>query len=152
MKYQDTSTGQVVAEHRTRLGACTTMAQNLHNAVIHLGHQNGAHIPSPCSQILTKISRHRNPLDTQPPQAGCPDPLAPRARYECEREPACQKGYLGVVAGGSMNVYHPPHITTSHVSEGVPLLYLTHPIPHQPLSSLRFEPFSDVCVVGHTRG
>lgn len=41
LKYQDTSTGQVVVEHRTKLGACTTMTQNVHNAVIHLGHQNG---------------------------------------------------------------------------------------------------------------
>lgn len=41
LKYQDTSTGQLVAEHRTKLGSCDTMAQNKHNAFIHLGHQNG---------------------------------------------------------------------------------------------------------------
>jgi U3 small nucleolar RNA-associated protein 7 len=41
LKYQDISTGQLVAEHRTKLGACVTMTQNQHNAVIHLGHQNG---------------------------------------------------------------------------------------------------------------
>lgn len=41
LKYQDTSTGQLVAEHRTKLGSCDTMAQNAHNAFIHLGHQNG---------------------------------------------------------------------------------------------------------------
>ena len=41
LKYQDISTGQLVAEHRTKLGACATMTQNQHNAVIHLGHQNG---------------------------------------------------------------------------------------------------------------
>ena len=31
----------MVSEQRTRLGACRAMCQNLHNAVIYLGHQNG---------------------------------------------------------------------------------------------------------------
>ncbi|KAJ7605681.1 hypothetical protein DFH06DRAFT_1348532 [Mycena polygramma] len=38
---RDTFTGQLLVEHRTKFGACSAMAQNLHNAVIHLGHQNG---------------------------------------------------------------------------------------------------------------
>jgi U3 small nucleolar RNA-associated protein 7 len=37
LKYQDTSTGQLVAEHRTKLGACDTMALNPWNAVTLLG-------------------------------------------------------------------------------------------------------------------
>ncbi|KAE9390561.1 hypothetical protein BT96DRAFT_946012 [Gymnopus androsaceus JB14] len=41
LKYQDTSTGQLVAEHRTALGACSVLTQNPHNAVLYLGHQNG---------------------------------------------------------------------------------------------------------------
>lgn len=48
-------------EHRTKLGACTTMTQNLHNAVIHLGHQNGCitlwtpNLPHPAVQILAHL-------------------------------------------------------------------------------------------------
>lgn len=38
---QDTSTGQLVAQHRTRLGPCGVMAQNPWNAVLQLGHANG---------------------------------------------------------------------------------------------------------------
>ncbi|KAI8074612.1 WD40-repeat-containing domain protein [Gongronella butleri] len=41
LKYQDTSTGQLVSELRTKLGGCDTMTQNPWNAVIHLGHTNG---------------------------------------------------------------------------------------------------------------
>ena len=41
LKYQDTSTGNLVAEHRTKLGKCDTMTQNPWNAIIHLGHYNG---------------------------------------------------------------------------------------------------------------
>jgi U3 small nucleolar RNA-associated protein 7 len=41
LKYTDTSTGAMVCEQKTKLGACRTMAQNFHNAVIYLGHQNG---------------------------------------------------------------------------------------------------------------
>ena len=41
LKYQDTSTGSLVAEHKTKLGPCKTLAQNTHTGVISLGHTNG---------------------------------------------------------------------------------------------------------------
>lgn len=41
LKFQDVSTGNLVSEHRTRLGACNVMAQNSHNGVMHCGHHNG---------------------------------------------------------------------------------------------------------------
>ena len=61
LKYQDVSTGQLVAEHRTKLGACVTMTQNQHNAVIHLGHQNGTvtlwtpNLPHPAVRLLAHL-------------------------------------------------------------------------------------------------
>jgi U3 small nucleolar RNA-associated protein 7 len=33
-----------------------------------------------------------------------------------------------------------------------PPLYLTHPIPHRPLISLRFCPYQDILTVGHAAG
>lgn len=41
LKYQDTSTGSIVAEINTKLGPCNTMTQNKFNAILHLGHSNG---------------------------------------------------------------------------------------------------------------
>jgi U3 small nucleolar RNA-associated protein 7 len=41
LKYQDTSTGELVYEHSTKLGNCDCMVQNPWNAVINLGHYNG---------------------------------------------------------------------------------------------------------------
>lgn len=41
LNYQDTSTGQIVSQHRTRLGSCSVMRQNPFNAVLCLGHNNG---------------------------------------------------------------------------------------------------------------
>jgi len=55
------STGQLVAEYRTKLGACVTMTQNKHNAVIHLGHQNGTvtlwtpNLPHPAVRLLAHL-------------------------------------------------------------------------------------------------
>jgi U3 small nucleolar RNA-associated protein 7 len=64
LKYQDTSTGSVVCELKTKLGACDAMTQNPHNAVIHLGHQNGTvtlwtpNLPTPHVKLLA----HRGPV------------------------------------------------------------------------------------------
>ncbi|AGO11227.1 AaceriACL034Wp [[Ashbya] aceris (nom. inval.)] len=59
LKYQDVSTGQLVAELRTKLGPTSSMAQNPWNAVMHLGHNNGTvtlwapNMPTPLARILT---------------------------------------------------------------------------------------------------
>ena len=41
LRYQDVSTGSMVAEIRTKLGTPQSMALNPYNAVVHLGHNNG---------------------------------------------------------------------------------------------------------------
>jgi U3 small nucleolar RNA-associated protein 7 len=33
-----------------------------------------------------------------------------------------------------------------------PPLYLTHPIPHRPLTSVRFCPYQDILTIGHSAG
>ncbi|KAM4066861.1 hypothetical protein HRG_000875 [Hirsutella rhossiliensis] len=64
LKYMDTSTGQLVAEMPTRLGQPVSLAQNPHNAVLHVGHQNGTvTLWSPNSQEpLVKLLAHRGPV------------------------------------------------------------------------------------------
>jgi len=41
LRYQDTSTGRVVASHKTKKGECNVMRQNPYNAVMCLGHGDG---------------------------------------------------------------------------------------------------------------
>ncbi|KAF8121516.1 hypothetical protein EV363DRAFT_1301879 [Boletus edulis] len=61
LRYQDMYTGAIVAEHRTKAGACRTVTQNRHNAIIHLGHQNGVvslwtpNLPHPAVQLLAHL-------------------------------------------------------------------------------------------------
>lgn len=64
LKYQDTSTGQLVTEIPTRLGKPVSLGQNRYNAIMHLGHQNGTvSLWSPNSQEpLVKLLAHRGPV------------------------------------------------------------------------------------------
>ena len=64
LRYLDTSTGQPVAETRTKLGALKALAHNPRNAIVQLGHFNGCvslwspSVPSP----LVKLQCHRGPV------------------------------------------------------------------------------------------
>ncbi|PGH23507.1 hypothetical protein AJ80_02461 [Polytolypa hystricis UAMH7299] len=64
LRYQDTSTGQIVAESPTRLGSPTSLCQNPYNAILHVGHQNGTvTLWSPNSSTpLVKALVHRGPV------------------------------------------------------------------------------------------
>ncbi|KAI1139551.1 BING4CT-domain-containing protein [Hypoxylon sp. FL0543] len=64
LKYQDVSTGQLVAEIPTRLGAPVSLTQNPYNAVLHVGHQNGTvTLWSPNStEPLVKLLAHKGPV------------------------------------------------------------------------------------------
>ncbi|KAG5747527.1 hypothetical protein H9Q70_009807 [Fusarium xylarioides] len=64
LKYQDTSTGQLVAEIPTRLGQPCSLKQNPWNAILHVGHQNGTvTLWSPNTQDpLVKLLAHRGPV------------------------------------------------------------------------------------------
>ncbi|KAI9833367.1 MAG: Small subunit (SSU) processome component [Phylliscum demangeonii] len=64
LKYNDTSTGQLVAEIPTRSGSPTALAQNAHNAILHVGHQNGTvTLWSPnSSDALVKLLTNRGPV------------------------------------------------------------------------------------------
>ncbi|KAI0142418.1 BING4CT-domain-containing protein [Hypoxylon sp. NC0597] len=64
LKYQDVSTGQLVTEIPTKLGAPVSLAQNPYNAVLHVGHQNGTvTLWSPNStEPLVKLLAHKGPV------------------------------------------------------------------------------------------
>ncbi|KZT02780.1 BING4CT-domain-containing protein [Laetiporus sulphureus 93-53] len=177
LKYQDTSTGQLLVEHRTKLGACNTMTQNVHNAVIHLGHQNGTvtlwtpNLSHPAVRLLA----HLGPVvsvNVDPSTGGRYMATAGQDGvvkvWDCRNWKGAvrqwnarggggelewsQKGALAVATGGSVNVYTKPSIQTPFSASVSPPLYLTHPIPHRPLSSVRFCPFHDILTIGHAKG
>ena len=64
LKYQDTSTGKLVAQMPTKQGSPTAFGQNPHNAVLHVGHQNGTvSLWSPNdTKPLVKVLAHRGPV------------------------------------------------------------------------------------------
>ena len=64
LKYQDVSTGQLVAELRTKYGRCDVMRHNPFNAVMCLGHGNGVcTMWSPTvSTPLVKLLCHKGPV------------------------------------------------------------------------------------------
>ncbi|KAJ3519352.1 hypothetical protein NM688_g9313 [Phlebia brevispora] len=177
LKYQDTSTGQIVVEHRTKLGACKTMCQNMHNAVIHLGHQNGTvtlwtpNLPHPAVRLLAHLGPVAS-VSVDPSTGGrymatagqdgtvkiwdCRNWKGAVRQWSARGGDAelewSQKGALAVATGGSVNVYTKPAIQTPFPAHVSPPLYLTHPIPHRPLTSVRFCPFEDILTVGHSTG
>ncbi|KAJ2895536.1 hypothetical protein MKZ38_006386 [Zalerion maritima] len=64
LKYQDTSTGKLVTEIQTKLGPPVSATHNPHNAIMHVGHQNGTvTLWSPNStEPLVKLLCHRGPV------------------------------------------------------------------------------------------
>ncbi|KXT07374.1 hypothetical protein AC578_559 [Pseudocercospora eumusae] len=64
LKWQDTSTGKLVAQVGTKQGTPTTLGQNTYNAIMHVGHQNGTvSLWSPNSTTpLVKMLCHRGPV------------------------------------------------------------------------------------------
>ena len=72
LKYQDVSTGALVAEHRTKLGACSVLRHNPWNGVALLGHSNGCvtmwtpNMSTPVVRMLT----HRGPVTALAVDAG----------------------------------------------------------------------------------
>jgi hypothetical protein len=64
LRYQDVSTGALVAEHRTKLGPCGVLRQNPHNAVLALGHSNGTvTMWTPNINVpVVKLASHMGPV------------------------------------------------------------------------------------------
>jgi len=55
-------------------------------------------------------------------------------------------------ANSMIQLYNPPSIHTPFNAKTAPPLYMTHPIPNRPLTSVRFAPFQDILTVGHAAG
>lgn len=169
IRYLDTSTGQNVARHFSKMGPCYSLRQNASTGVTHVGHGDG------CVSLWT-------PTIAEPV-------LKIRAHHGCVSALACHND-MGLVTGGSdgrwkvwdlrradapVSTYSyrgaPPSSIdvsqTGMVSVGngvrvnifssdafklkVQRPYLTHAVPHG-VNSVRFCPFEDLLLLGNCAG
>ncbi|KAI9016933.1 WD40-repeat-containing domain protein [Gaertneriomyces semiglobifer] len=168
LKYQDTSTGQLVAEHRTKLGPCNTMTQNPYNAVMHLGHSNGTvtlWAPS-VTTPLVKMLCHRGPVQAiaidrggnYMATAGLDGQMKlwdvrtfkPLHTYFTPTPASSlsisQLGLLGVGYGPHVQIWKDPFKTKQKEP------YMTHLSAGNVLSDMNFCPYEDILGLGHSGG
>ncbi|KAL4534869.1 hypothetical protein Ndes2526A_g05736 [Nannochloris sp. 'desiccata'] len=166
--YQDTSTGHIVATHRTKLGPCNTMRQNSWNAVLCLGHSNGT-VTMWTPNISTPVVRmlcHHGPVRTvavdpsghQLITAGADKSVKvwdirtyrPLHAYTSvapvEWADVSQKGMLAIGHGRRVQVWK------DALSEKAQAPYMTHTVQAGVLADVAFCPYEDILALGHSGG
>lgn len=168
----------MVADHKTRLGSVQAMAQNKHNAIIHLGHQNGqVTLWSPnLSTPHVKLLAHLGPVQS----IAIDSSSSSMGRYmatsgadgkikiwdsrnwgQTVREWGVRssglheigysmKGMLAVGAKGGVTVYR--DLDRGGKQNHSPTPYLSLPLPGLTPRQVVFCPFEDVLGVGHSSG
>lgn len=168
LHYQDTSTGAIVAQHRTRLGSCSVMRQNPYNAVLCLGHNNGTvtmwtpNITTPVVKMLCHKGAVSalavDPTGHQLVTAGVDCQVKvwdvrtfkPLHAYFANSPPTAldvsQRGLLAVGQGRRLQVWR------DCLESKATSPYLTHMLPLGGIQSLRFCPYEDVLGAGCAGG
>jgi|EP00624_Nannochloropsis_granulata_P000965 U3 small nucleolar RNA-associated protein 7 len=168
LKYQDVSTGQLVAEYGTKKGICQAMRQNPQNGVLHLGHANGVvSLWSPAmGQPLVSMLCHRGPVTGMAvdregrymASAGMDGEVKlwdlrvykQLHHYQFTSPPSSvdisQKGLLAVGFGSHVTVWK------DALARKVQSPYLRHDTPGNALDTVRFRPYEDVLGLGHKGG
>ena len=174
LKYQDTSTGTLISQHRTGLGNCNTMTQNPLTAVLHLGHTNGTvtmwtpNLSTPAVKLLA----HRGPVTgisidsrnggREMATCGMDGTIkvwdtrmlgkGPRREWQARRPASdlqfSQRGLLGVAWGPHVSVYD----TNAALGNAPPGPYITQGFPRAEPLQVKFCPFEDVLGVAHSNG
>ncbi|KAJ3108209.1 Small subunit (SSU) processome component [Phlyctochytrium bullatum] len=166
--YQDTSTGSVVAEQRTKLGECKVMRQNPYNAILHLGHHNGTvTLWSPnVSEPLVKMLCHRGPvqslaidrtgkymvtagLDGQMKVWDIRTYKAVEQYFTTSPAASLDISQMGILAVG-----HSSHVTLwkDALTTKAKSPYMHHLEPGSKVNMVRFCPYEDVLGFGHVKG
>mmetsp|Transcript_37780 Transcript_37780/g.70924 ORF Transcript_37780/g.70924 Transcript_37780/m.70924 type:complete len:546 (-) Transcript_37780:283-1920(-) len=167
--YQDTSTGQTVAECKTKLGRCATMAQNPNNGTLNLGHANGVvTVWSPnMSQPLARLLSHRGPVTAAAVDGEGRYLVTAGLDCQCRvwdvrtfkpvhsyftAAPAVsldvsQRGLLAVAYSGRVQIWK------DAMREKQQSPFMTHSLPPgSKAQSVAFCPYEDVLGVGHSGG
>jgi U3 small nucleolar RNA-associated protein 7 len=168
LKYQDTSTGSLVAELPTHLGECKAMAQNPYNAVINLGHSNGTvTLWAPTmSQPLVKMLCHQGPVQAIAIDRGgyymATAGLDGQMKVWDIRtyQPVHQyftptpATHLSISQLGMLAVGFGPqvHIWKDALKTKAQSPYMVHRQPSSVLQGVKFCPYEDVLGIGHSKG
>lgn len=176
LKYQDISTGAVVSEHRSKLGPCSVLRQNRHNAILHSGHANGVvNLWTPnMSEPAVRMLCHRGPVrDVAVDREGRYMVTAGQdgrlkiwdVRTYGELQsyftptPASSlsvsdSGLVGVAWGAHVSVWKDALTSSSSSSAAAKqeAPYMTHLQPGSPITNVRFAPFEDFLGVAHESG
>lgn len=168
LKYQDTSTGSLIAEHRTKLGAPSSMAMNPRNAIINIGHANGTvTLWSPNTGTpLVKMLTNRGPIRALAVDRGGHYMVTAgadarmnifdiRTYKEVHSYFTPTPAYsLHISDTGLLGVGWGPHVTVwkdaLKTKQNSP--YLTHLQEGSAINRVRFCPYDDLLGVGHAGG
>lgn len=169
LHYQDTSTGHIVATHRTGLGPCAVMRQNPWNAVLGLGHAGGVvsmWTPNITTPVVKMLS-HRGPVNAVAfdpsghymASAGADNqikvwdvrtfkPLHAYFSYSPVTSlDISQRGLLAVGYGSKVQVWR----DALHTKASAP--YMTHRLMDGVhLADMQFAPYEDVLGLGNSDG
>lgn len=168
LKYQDVSTGQLVSEHRSKLGPCSVLAQNRWNAVLHSGHGHGVvNLWSPAMRDpLARLLAHKGPVtavavDREGRYMVTAGRDAKVKVWDVRQFKELHAYFsptpaqsLDVSDRGMLAVGWGPHVSVwqDALAHKVQSPYLTHLQPGSECGAVRFAPFEDVLGVGHARG
>lgn len=169
LRYQDTSTGHLVADLKTRLGPCVTLAQNPRNAILHLGHNNGAvTLWAPkVDEPLVRMACHRSAVTAivvdnmgrymvTAGEDGCMKVWDLKSYLLLQtyyvKRPITQLSLSGT---GLLALSYGCHLQVwkDFVHEEAKSPYMQHSLPEGGhIRSLAFCPFEDVLGIGHDLG
>ncbi|KAH6640707.1 WD40-repeat-containing domain protein [Chaetomium tenue] len=175
LKYQDTSTGQIVTEIPTKLGTPVSLTHNPYNAILHVGQQNGTvTLWSPnSSEPLVKLLAHRGPVRSLAVDregrymvsAGQDNRMAiwdvrnfkEAVSSYFTRSPASSiaisdTGLTAVGWGTKATVWKGLFSKEKSVQEKAQSPYMTWGGEGQAIERVRWCPFEDVLGLGHTEG
>ncbi|PVU94233.1 hypothetical protein BB561_002717 [Smittium simulii] len=168
LRYQDTSTGQIVAEYKTHFGPCKALATSEYNSIQHLGHTNGnVTLWSPnSSEPLVKMLCHKGPVNsiaidksgTYMATSG----LDGQMRIWDIRKYQVLHSYhtftpatsLDISQLGMLAVGHGPHATLwkDAIKTKAQSPYLSHLISGSDITAVSFVPYEDILGIGHSTG
>jgi len=171
LKYQDVSTGQLVAELRSKLGPTTALTHNPYNAVVHAGHNNGTvtlwapSMPTPLAKILSSRGPVRSiACDRSGNYMAVAGQDKSLKIWDIRNFRELESYYsptpassLSISATGLLAVGWGPHVqiwkdTLTRSGPKVSAPYMNHLVPGNQVGSVQFCPYEDVLGVGLNTG